>query len=35
MDPFTKSHELVHNGGFPKVEVLYYSQNTVNLIKIQ
>ena len=35
IDPFTKRHELVHNGRFPKSEVLYCSQNTVKSIKIQ
>ena len=23
IDPFTKRHKLVHNGGFPKLEALY------------
>ena len=35
IDPFTKRYKLVHNGGFPKSEVLYCSQNTVKLIKVQ
>ena len=35
IDPFTKRQELVHNGGFPKFELLYCSQNTVKWIKIQ
>ena len=35
IDPFTKRHKLVHNGGFPKFEVLYCSQNTVKPIRIQ
>ena len=35
IDPFTKSRKLVHNGRFPKFEVMYCSQNTVKLIKIQ
>ena len=34
-DPSTERHKLVHNGGFPKLEVLYKSQNTVKSIKIQ
>ena len=33
IDPFTKRHRLVHNGGFPKLEVLYCGQNTVKSIK--
>ena len=32
--PFTKLHKLVHNGGFPKFEAPYYSQNPVISIKI-
>ena len=35
VEPFTKRQELVHNGGVPKFEVLYCSQNVVKLIKIQ
>ena len=35
IDPFTKRHKLVHNGGFAKAEVLYFSQNTLKSIKIQ
>ena len=35
VDPFMEHHKLVHNGGFPKFEVLYFSQNTVKSIKIQ
>ena len=35
IDPFTACHKLVHNGGFPKFEVMYCSQNTVKSIKIQ
>ena len=35
IDPFTKRHELVHNGGFPKSEVLYFSRDTVKSMKIQ
>ena len=35
IDPFTKRHKLVHDGGFPKFEVLHCSQNTVKSIKIQ
>ena len=31
-DPFTK---LVHNGAFPKFEVMHFSQNTMKSIKIQ
>ena len=34
IDPFTKRHKLVHNGGFPKSEELYCSQNTVKSNKI-
>ena len=30
IDPFTKRHRLVHNGGFSKFEALYYSVNMVN-----
>ena len=26
LDPFTKRHKLVHNGGFTKIEVLYCIQ---------
>ena len=33
--PFKKRHKLVHYGGFPKFEVLYFSQNTVKFIRIQ
>ena len=35
IDPFTKRHKLVHNGRFPKFEVLCCGQNGVKLIKIQ
>ena len=35
IDPFTKCHKLVHNGGFPKVEVLRCSQNTARFIMIK
>ena len=35
VDPFTKHCKLVHNGGFLKSEVLYFSQNTIKSIKIQ
>ena len=35
IDPFTKRHKLVHNGRFPKFEVLYCSCDTVKPIKIQ
>ena len=33
--PMSKRHKLVHNGGLPKFEVLYCSQNTVKSIEIQ
>ena len=32
--PFTKRHKLVHNGGFPKLKVLYCNQNAVKSVKI-
>ena len=35
VDPFTKHHILVHDGGIPKFEVLYCGQNVVKSIKIQ
>ena len=35
IDPFTKRHKLIHNGGFPKFEILYCSQYTVKSVKIQ
>ena len=34
-DPFTERQKLVRNGGFPKFDVLYRSQNIVKSIKIQ
>ena len=34
IDPFPKRHRLVHNGEFPKFEVLYYSLNMVSLTEI-
>ena len=34
IDPFTKCHRLVHNGGFPKFEALYYSLNMVSSTEI-
>ena len=33
IDPFTKRHRLVHNGGFPKFEALYCSLNMVNSVE--
>ena len=30
MDPFTKCHKLVHNGGFTKIEVLYCNRNNIS-----
>ena len=35
IDLFMKRHELVHDGGFPKFEVLCYSQNTATSTKNQ
>ena len=35
IDPFMTHHKLVNNGGFPKFEILYCSQNTVKSIKIE
>ena len=35
IDLFTERLKLVHNGGFPKFEVLYSDQNNVKSIKIQ
>ena len=32
IDPFTKRHKLVHNGGFPKFEELCCSQNAVKTL---
>ena len=34
IDPFTKRHRLVHNGGSPKLEALYGSLNMVNSTEI-
>ena len=34
IDPFPKRQRLVHNGGFPKFEALYYSLNMVNSTEI-
>ena len=35
LDHFGKRHKLVYNGGIVTFKVLYYSHNTVKLIKIQ
>ena len=34
IDPFSKNHKLVHNGGFPNFEALYCSLNIVNSTEI-
>ena len=34
IDPFPKSHRLVHNGGFPKLEALHCSLNIVSSTEI-
>ena len=34
IDPFTKRHGLVHNGGFPKFEALYCSSNMISSTEI-
>ena len=35
VEPFTKCHKVVDDGGFLESEVLECSQNSVKLIKIQ
>ena len=34
IDPFTKRHRLVHNGGFPKSEALYCSPNMISSTEV-
>ena len=34
IDPFTKRHRLVHNGGFPKFEALYCSPDMISSTEI-